>query len=325
MPILSSRGGGAVKGFGLTSGGFGAPYDIDFLLIAGGGAGGNYLSYQSGCGGGGAGGYRTSYGTAPATGQSGGGGPAESLLSVRKGELLTITVGSGGSAVAAPAVVTKGNDSVIEGEALSAVTSVGGGRGFAQTNQGGDQTGMNGGSGGGNYASPYPASSGGLGTANQGFDGGKLTYSGANGYSCTGGGGAGGAGANANPRGGGAGVASSITGSSITRAGGGGGGGYYSPSPSGGPGGSGGGGNGANDSPNNAPAQSGTLNTGSGGGGGSGRGPSPGGPGANGGSGVIIIRLPTASYSGVTTGSPTVTTSGADTILTYTGTGTLKA
>jgi hypothetical protein len=46
MPILGSRGAGAVKGFGLTSGGFGAPYDIDFLLIAGGGAGGNYISYN---------------------------------------------------------------------------------------------------------------------------------------------------------------------------------------------------------------------------------------------------------------------------------------
>jgi hypothetical protein len=130
MPILGSRGGGAVKGFGLTSGGFGAPYDIDFLLIAGGGAGGNYTSYNAGRGGGGAGGYRTSYGTAPASGPSGGGGPAESLLSVRKGEILTITVGSGGSAVAAPAVVTSGNNSVIEGQALSAVTSIGGGRGL---------------------------------------------------------------------------------------------------------------------------------------------------------------------------------------------------
>jgi hypothetical protein len=324
MPILSSRGGGAVKGFGLTSGGFGAPYDIDFLLIAGGGAGGNYLSYQSGCGGGGAGGYRTSYGTAPATGQSGGGGPAESLLSIRKGELLTITVGAGGSAVAAPAVVTKGNDSVIEGEALSAVTSLGGGRGYAQTNQGGDQTGMNGGSGGGGFATPFPSGSAGLGTANQGYDGGKITYGPANDYGCTGGGGAGGQGSNSSDLVGGPGTASSITGSSITRAGGGGGGGYNPPQ-GGGSGGSGGGGNGANSTPTNASSQSGTLNTGSGGGGGSGRGPSPGGPGSNGGSGVIIIRLPTASYSGVTTGSPTVTTSGADTILTYTGTGTLKA
>jgi hypothetical protein len=31
--------------------------------------------------------------------------------------------------------------------------------------------------------------------------------------------------------------------------------------------------------------------------------------------------MPTASYSGTTTGSPTVSTSGADTILTFTGSG----
>ena len=41
-----------------------------------------------------------------------------------------------------------------------------------------------------------------------------------------------------------------------------------------------------------------------------------------GGSGVIILRLLTADYSGSTTGSPTVTTSGSETILTYTGSGT---
>jgi hypothetical protein len=34
------------------------------------------------------------------------------------------------------------------------------------------------------------------------------------------------------------------------------------------------------------------------------------------------LRLPTANYSGVTTGSPTVTTSGSDTIIKFTATGT---
>jgi hypothetical protein len=43
--------------------------------------------------------------------------------------------------------------------------------------------------------------------------------------------------------------------------------------------------------------------------------------GANGGSGVVILRLTTSDYSGTTTGSPTVSTSGGDTILTYTGSG----
>jgi hypothetical protein len=37
------------------------------------------------------------------------------------------------------------------------------------------------------------------------------------------------------------------------------------------------------------------------------------------------LRMPTASYSSSTTGSPTVTTDGTDTILTYTGDGTYIA
>jgi hypothetical protein len=63
---------------------------------------------------------------------------------------------------------------------------------------------------------------------------------------------------------------------------------------------------------------SGTANTGGGGGGTYlvGRGT------ACGGSGVVILRMPTANYSGTTTGSPTVTTSGSDTILKFTGSGT---
>jgi hypothetical protein len=62
--------------------------------------------------------------------------------------------------------------------------------------------------------------------------------------------------------------------------------------------------------------QNATANSGSGGGGAGGLG------GCNGGSGVIILSVPTLSYSGSTTGSPTITTSGANTIITFTGTGT---
>jgi hypothetical protein len=50
-----------------------------------------------------------------------------------------------------------------------------------------------------------------------------------------------------------------------------------------------------------------------------------GGPGGAGGSGVVILSVLTANYSGTTTGSPTVTTSGANTILTYTSSGTYTA
>ena len=37
---------------------------------------------------------------------------------------------------------------------------------------------------------------------------------------------------------------------------------------------------------------------------------------------MVVMRLPTASYSGTTTGSPTVTTDGTDTVLKFTGSGT---
>ena len=42
----------------------------------------------------------------------------------------------------------------------------------------------------------------------------------------------------------------------------------------------------------------------------------------SGGSGIVVLRLNTSDYSGAHTGSPTVTTSGSETILTYTGSGT---
>jgi hypothetical protein len=47
--------------------------------------------------------------------------------------------------------------------------------------------------------------------------------------------------------------------------------------------------------------------------------------GGSGGSGVVILSIPTAKYSGTTTGSPTVTTSGANTILKYTASGSYTA
>jgi hypothetical protein len=47
--------------------------------------------------------------------------------------------------------------------------------------------------------------------------------------------------------------------------------------------------------------------------------------GGNGGAGVVILRMPTGSYSGTTTGSPSISTDGGDTILTYTGAGSYTA
>ena len=42
MPILGSIGGGSAGGFGQRKGGKG-PYDIDFLVVAGGGSGGGEI------------------------------------------------------------------------------------------------------------------------------------------------------------------------------------------------------------------------------------------------------------------------------------------
>jgi hypothetical protein len=44
-----------------------------------------------------------------------------------------------------------------------------------------------------------------------------------------------------------------------------------------------------------------------------------------GGSGVVILRMLTAVYSGTTTGSPTVTTDGSYTILQYNSSGSYTA
>ena len=268
---------------------------VSFLVIAGGGGGGG-AGYG---GGGGAGGYRASYNNET----SGGGGSSETSIALTAGIQYTVTVGAGGAAGA------NGSDSV-----FSTITSVGGGRGTSF-----DQIAASaGGSGGGAYGPNTPYSVAGSGTANQGFAGNygagdNATYS-----SGGGGGGAGAAGSNGGyifGGAGGAGVASTITGSSVTRAGGGGAG--TNTGNSSGAGGSGGGG------ASGASPVAGTTNTGSGGGGKSG-GASPTG-GAAGGSGVVILRMATANYSGTTTGSPTVTTDGLDTIITFTGSGSYTA
>jgi hypothetical protein len=47
--------------------------------------------------------------------------------------------------------------------------------------------------------------------------------------------------------------------------------------------------------------------------------------GGNGGSGVVILSIPTASYTGTVTGSPTVTTSGTNTIVKFISSGTYTA
>ena len=64
----------------------------------------------------------------------------------------------------------------------------------------------------------------------------------------------------------------------------------------------------------------GEANTGGGGGGGGDSAPAPL-DSKQGGSGVVILRVPTGVYSGTTSGSPTVTTSGSDKVLVFNSSG----
>ena len=273
------------------------PYSADFLVIAGGGAGAD--SDVGGNGGGGAGGYRNSYSTET----SGGGGSSESSLSLTVGATYTITVGAGGT-ISGNNTQTNGSDSSIIGTGVS-ITSTGGGKAGSQTIAPGS-----GGSGGGG-AENASGQTGGSGTANQGFNGGLGSQP--SGWGA-GGGGAGAVGVDGSVGTGGAGLSSSITGSSVAR---GGGGGSSGNSRAGGAGGTGGGGNGGSGSGGSGTSTAGTVNTGGGGGGSW----DQEGTGKNGGSGVVILRVPTANYSSTTTGSPTVGTDGTDTVLTFNASG----
>jgi len=285
-------------------------YSVDFLVVAGGGAGGS--EYYSG--GGGAGGYRNSYSTET----SGGGGSSEAVLNFLPSTVYTVTVGAGGASVSSAGTGNNGSNSSISGSNITTITSIGGGGG------GGTDTsnlfnGNNGGSGGGGSSAGGSNSTKGNGTANQGFDGALGGSSGGN-PPGSGGGGGGGAGAVGTAGGsgsahGGAGLASSITGSSISRGGGGGGATYNSTTGNGGTGGGGAGGN-------NSVAVSGTVNTGGGGGGADQHSGGSSTSGA-GGKGVVILRMPTAKYSGTTTGSPTVTTDGSDKVIVFNDSGSI--
>jgi hypothetical protein len=188
------------------------PYSTDFLVIAGGGAGGRSNPGWGGAGG--AGGYRNSFNSET----SGGGGSSESSLTFNSGITYTITVGAGGTkgVVSAGSAGTNGANSSISGSDITDIISIGGGRGSDDQNSGG----VSGGSGGGGGQSQSGAS----GTSNQGFAGG-------NGDTGAGGGGGGASEVGSNGVSspsrvggdGGDGLASAITGSSVTRGGGGGG------------------------------------------------------------------------------------------------------
>jgi hypothetical protein len=266
-------------------------YSIDFLVVAGGGGGGCDNS-----GGGGGGGMRTSTQT------------------INAEVTITCTVGAGGAGGSgANASGSQGGSSSISGTGVTTITSAGGGFGGGNSADGGS-----GGAGGG---AGYNNRSGGSGNTpstspSQGANGGNGVVN-SPGFGGAGGGGGGASGVigglgNNNSGNGGDGTQSSITGSAVYYAGGGGGTGDVSSIV--GTGGQGGGAAGNKTSPGN----SGTANTG-GGGGATQNAPQIGG---SGGSGVVILSVPTANYSSTTTGSPTITTSGSNTIIKFTGTGT---
>ena len=240
-------------------------------------------------------------------GGGGAGGYIASTASLTHGNTYNIIVGAGGSSGA------QGGNSQIAG----LIVTVGGGAGGGAP--GG--VGGSGGSGaGGTSQGNRGTVGGGSGTLGQGNNGGASleNVSPDQGQGGGGGGGAGAAGADSANDGtsggaGGVGLSTIITGSTLYLAGGGGGAGWYG---SGASGGNGGGGRGAdyNYGTNNS---NGSPNTGGGAGGGI--------TATNGGSGVVYISVATSNYTGITTGSPTITVNGSKTVMKFTTSGTYTA
>ena len=241
---------------------------VDYMVVAGGGAGGSHTGA-----GGGAGGFRESSGAASGCYSASPLGACVSALPVTA-QGYPITVGSGGSSTT-NAKGAEGSNSI-----FSTITSVGGGGGggsFPSTQSAG-----NGGSGGGGGG--QGGFTGGIGNTPpvsppQGNTGGNSVPN----FATGGGGGAGVVGTNGASGGGpgGNGVTTSISASPTSYGGGGGGSDDNFPS---GTGGTGGGGAGA---VTPGAATSGTANTGGGGGGNHAGPPATGG---NGGSGIVVIR-----------------------------------
>jgi len=240
-----------------------APQELEYLVIAGGGGGGGNAGANSVGGGGGAGGYRSSV-----IGESSGGGSsAESVFSFDLSTNYTVTVGAGGGGGAA-----EGNSEASRGDSgnnsvFATITSSGGGGGGAGGETMPFADGKSGGSGGG---ANNGADSAGSGTANQGSDGFKTPPDLQPSSLRNSGGGGGGAGTVSTNQDGGIGIESSVTDSSVTRASGGDGGLWDTA----------------------FAVVSGSVNSGNGGGAAEGNGSSN--TGGNGGSGIVILRYPSA-------------------------------
>jgi hypothetical protein len=265
-------------------------YSISYLVVAGGGSTSPQAG-QTNNAGGGAGGFLTG------------------TTTISSGTMANVTVGSGGTGGA-----NGGNSSVVGTGIVSIVAAGGGG------NPSGN-AGANGGSGGGgsNGAGGQNGWAGGTGIPGQGNNGGAGAY-GSSPYASGGGGGAGAAGGAGTSSGSGAGgngltttlistaqatsaSVGQVSGGSVYFAGGGCGtanNGVYGAAGLGGGGGH---------------AQNGTANTGGG----------VGADGSSGGSGCVILSVPSIYYSGITTGSPVTVTNGSNTVLIYKSSGSYTA
>lgn len=271
--------------------------DIEYLNVAGGGAGGKRVGsgdyYQ---GGGGAGGFLSS------------------SFTLEPGVAITVTVGGGGAGYPGGSSFgqgSNGENSTIIATGIETITSLGGGAGAAIDHPSSDpsivdQNGESGGSGGGATGWNNNAGIGGSGTLGQGFAGGNGTAGGD--AAGAGGGGAGGVGTTNTGTGGrdggngGPGKQSNITGTATYYAAGARGGKGYSSTPG--------------VSGTNGTGYTGLANSGDGGI------PEDTVGETTGNSGIIILKMLTSNYSGTTTGSPTVTTDGDYTVIKFTASGT---
>jgi len=311
--------------YGVTSGATALNEDIHFAVCGGGGGGG-----QGHASGGSGGGFRTSYTANTDLSKSGGNNPAEAKYSLKSGVTYTITVGGGGGgATGTGASGGFGGSSSIAASGQKTLYGSGGagGSGGVSSSTAGQRGGA--GSGGGGFSANR---NGYKGTTGQGYSGGTNTAASFD-YAASGGsGGAGGAGGSvtSNPYNGGGGGRSlgfimPVGGFNYFSNGGGGGSSNAAGTSGGGGGWPYGAGNGASNMTNATsgsrvmPGSGGRAGAGGGGGAGqTGVGFSNGGSGA---AGMVYLRIPSSSYTGTTTGSPTVYTSGSDKILLFTGSG----
>lgn len=308
-------------GQGLNFGGIAGSleYLIDYLVLAGGGSGGGIATSNfRGSGGGGAGGAKTSF-----TSTRDAGIPPLTPITPTVGTVYTISVGGGGPVTAqSQSQGSNGTGSSITATGLS-ITTAGGGIG--STNYPNFNQATSGGCGGGG-SSNFTGYPGKAGTSGEGYDGGSGIGAGYSNEGCGGGGTfeVGQIGRNTSQGKGGSGLQSSITGTPTYYGEGGMGSRTFSFTP--------------NTSLNGiggvsfmnsrvTPAYvfegSALTNSGSGGAGGFEPGNTlfyPAIKGGGGGSGVVILRIPTSHYSGTQTGA-SVSTDEDYTILTYNGSG----